>query len=223
MNGYSNSTTEESRTSALWPIFIITGIKFVYPHNTGIPIQLVKDLNSPQISENWPRTIRVTVPQLHSFDIDACTTSLVWSSTFSFLHFQKKYMTCQFKDRKLTFELTAYTIKATREDNHRSDLISYSYFVLQLGRHLLSVCRAICWCCELYALVLSNDRLQNYGSYIERTTTVCFYNYQFVMPLTGYQCVKNVFNLIQYNTIQYNTIYFIPIKVPQEAITYIHS
>ena len=26
-------------------------------------------------------------------------------------------------------------------------------------------------------------------------------------------------NTIQYNTIQYNTIYFIPIKVPQGAIT----
>jgi hypothetical protein len=27
------------------------------------------------------------------------------------------------------------------------------------------------------------------------------------------------YNTIQYNTIQYNTIYFIPIKVPQGAIT----
>jgi hypothetical protein len=28
---------------------------------------------------------------------------------------------------------------------------------------------------------------------------------------------------VQYNTIQYNTIFFIPIKVPQGAITNIHS
>ena len=32
-----------------------------------------------------------------------------------------------------------------------------------------------------------------------------------------------IYIYIQYNTIQYNTIYFIPIKVPQGAITNMHS